>query len=287
MNDKMSKWSLYLLILSFSHLLILIKKMNKERLPGINLFNLTGKTAIITGGSQGLGLAMAEGLASAGANIVVVNRNAQKGVAAVAKIKQLYGVAAMSIVADVTSEEQTINMAKQAIDRFGKIDILINNAGISVRGGIDDLTAEEFKNVMDVNVTGVWLCTKALTPHMKANKNGRIINTGSTLGLVGYADRSTYVASKGAVVQMTKGLALELAPWNINVNVICPGPFLTEMSQGTANSPEANKMIIESTAVERWGDLKEIQGIAIYLASDAATYTVGAAISVDGGWVAK
>ena len=287
MNDKMSKWSPYLLILSFSHSLILIKKMNKERLPGINLFNLTRKTAIITGGSQGLGLAMAEGLASAGANIVVVNRNAQKGVAAVAKIKQLYGVAAMSIVADVTSEEQTINMAKQAIDRFGKIDILINNAGISVRGGIDDLTAEEFKSVMDVNVTGVWLCTKALTPHMKANKNGRIINTGSTLGLVGYADRSTYVASKGAVVQMTKGLALELAPWNINVNVICPGPFLTEMSQGTANSPEANKMIIESTAVERWGDLKEIQGIAIYLASDAATYTVGAAISVDGGWVAK
>ena len=259
----------------------------KAKLPGIHLFDLTGKNAIVTGGSQGLGLAMAEGLASAGANIAIVNRNEQKGIAAAKRIKELYDVEAISIIADVTQEEQTLKMAQVAIATFGKIDILINNAGISVRGGIEEVSAADFKRVMDVNVTGVWLCTKALTPHMKANKNGRIINTGSTLGLVGYAERSTYVASKGAVVTMTKGLALELAPWNINVNAICPGPFLTEMSQATANSPEANKMIVDSTALERWGELKELQGIAIYLASDAATYTVGAAISVDGGWVAK
>ncbi len=261
--------------------------MGKEKLPGIKLFDLSGKTAIITGGYRGLGLAMAEGLASAGANIVIVSRNKADGLIAAKQIEKSYGVRAIAIGADVSIEEQTLDMAKKAIDTFGKIDILINNAGISVRGPIEEVTAEDFRRVMDVNVTGVWLCTKALVPHMKANKNGRIINIGSTLGLVGYADRSTYVASKGAVVTMTKGLALELAPWNINVNAICPGPFLTEMSKATANLPAANKMIVESTAVERWGELKEIQGIAIYLASDAATFTVGAAISVDGGWVAK
>ena len=261
--------------------------MGKEKLPGIKLFDLSGKTAIITGGYRGLGLAMAEGLASAGANIVIVSRNKADGLIAAKQIEKSYGVRAIAIGADVSIEEQTLDMAKEAIDTFGKIDILINNAGISVRGPIEEVTAEDFRRVMDVNVTGVWLCTKALVPHMKANKNGRIINIGSTLGLVGYADRSTYVASKGAVVTMTKGLALELAPWNINVNAICPGPFLTEMSKATANLPAANKMIVESTAVERWGELKEIQGIAIYLASDAATFTVGAAISVDGGWVAK
>ena len=261
--------------------------MAKEKLPGIKLFDLSGKNAIVTGGYRGLGLAMAEGLASAGANIAIVSRNKADGLKAALQIEKNYGVKAIAIGADVSIEEHTLNMAQIAIDTFGTIDILINNAGISVRGPIEEVSVEDFRRVMDVNVTGVWLCTKALVPHMKANKNGRIINTGSTLGLVRYTDRSGYIASKGAVVTITKGLALEVAPWNIYVNAICPGPFLTEMSKPTANLPAANKMIKDSTAVERWGDLREIQGMAIYLASDAATYTVGAAISVDGGWVAK
>ena len=258
-----------------------------KKLPGINLFDLTGKTAIVTGGSQGMGLAMAEGLASAGANLVIANRNKSNGIAAAERIKKLYNVEAISTTVDVTQEAQTLRMAKVAMDTYGTIDILINNAGISIRGGIEELSLDNFKKVMDVNVTGAWLCTKAVTPHMKANKSGRIINVGSTLGLVGYADRSTYVTSKGALVNMTKGLALELAPWNINVNAICPGPFLTEMNRANADSLESKKMISDSTAVNRYGDLKEIQGIAIYLASAAASYTVGSVISVDGGWVAK
>ena len=260
--------------------------MNKK-INGIKLFDLTGKTAIITGGSKGLGFAMAEGLASAGANVILVNRNKAEGQGAAAKIQEVYGTKAIAFAADISDEAQTLEMAKFAIQEFGKIDILINNAGISVRGAIDEVSAADFKRVMDVNVTGVWLCTKAVTPHMKARKQGRIINIGSTLGLVGYAERSPYTSSKGAVVQMTKGMALELAPWNINVNAICPGPFLTEMSQASVNDPKVNEMIVTSTALGRWGQLQEIQGIAIYLASDAASYTVGSIISVDGGWVAK
>ena len=258
-----------------------------KKVKGIKLFDLTGKTAIITGGSKGLGFAMAEGLASAGANVVLVNRNKTEGQRAAAKIHDLYETKAIAFAADISDEAQTLEMAKFVIQEFGTIDILINNAGISVRGAIDEVSAADFKRVMDVNVTGVWLCTKAVTPHMKERKQGRIINIGSTLGLVGYAERSPYTSSKGAVVQMTKGMALELAPWNINVNAICPGPFLTEMSQASVNDPKVNEMIVASTALGRWGQLQEIQGIAIYLASDAASYTVGSIISVDGGWVAK
>ena len=261
--------------------------MSNTALPGIKLFDLSNKTAIVTGGSKGLGLAMADGLASAGANIVIVNRKQEKGEAAATSIQENHGVRTLAISADVTQQAETEAMAKQTMETFGRIDILINNAGINIRGAIDDLNLEEFKRVMEVNVTGVWNCAKAVTPFMKAAKDGRIINIASTLGMVGLANRTPYTSSKGAVVQMTRALALELAPWNINVNAICPGPFLTEMNIPIAGSEEAKKFIVGATALGRWGELKEIQGLAIYLASDAATYTVGSIILVDGGWVAK
>ena len=178
-------------------------------------------------------------------------------------------------------------MAKSTVDQFGKIDILINSAGINIRGAIDELTLEDFQKVMDVNVTGTWLASKAVVPHMKKAKAGKIINLASTLGLVGLANRTPYTSSKGAVVQMTRALGLELAPYNINVNGVCPGPFLTEMNLPIAESEEAKNFIVGATALGRWGELEEIQGVAIYLASDAANYMVGELITVDGGWVAK
>ena len=254
---------------------------------GIGLFNLHGRVALVTGGSKGLGLSMAEGLASAGATIVIVNRNKDEGVEAAKKIKNMFGVDVVALQADVSDEGQVNAMIKNAVEHFGQIDILINNAGISARGPIDQMALADFQQVLDVNVTGVWLCTKAVVPYMKKRQRGRIINIGSTLSIVGYPERSPYTASKGAVTQMTKGLALELAPWNITVNAICPGPFLTEMSKSSAKDPAVNDMIISSTALGRWGDLIEIQGIAIYLASDASSYMTGALMSVDGGWVAK
>lgn len=261
--------------------------MDTQQLPGIKLFDLSGKTAIITGGSKGLGLAMAAGLASAGAKVMLVNRNAQQGKEAAESISQEYGTEAISFACDVTQESQTEAMAKAAIDAFGRIDILINSAGINIRGAIDELSSDDFNKVMDINVNGTWLCCKAVTPYMKQQKKGKIINISSTLGLVGLANRTPYTASKGAVVQMTRALGLELAPFNINVNAICPGPFLTEMNLPIAETEEAKNFIVGATALERWGELKEIQGAALFLASDAANYMVGSMVTVDGGWTAR
>jgi NAD(P)-dependent dehydrogenase (short-subunit alcohol dehydrogenase family) len=261
--------------------------MGTEILPGIKQFDLSGKAAIITGGSKGLGLAMAAGLASAGADVMLVNRNAAEGAQAARQLSQDYGTKALSFGADITSQEQTEAMAAAAIEAFGKIDILINSAGINIRGPIDELTAAEFNQVMAVNVNGTWLCCRAVTPYMKKNGRGSIINLASTLGLVGLANRTPYTASKGAVVQMTRALALELAPFNIKVNAICPGPFLTEMNLPIADTEEGKKFVVGATALGRWGEMREIQGAAIFLASDAGSYMVGSMLTVDGGWTAR
>ena len=261
--------------------------MTTSTLSGIKQFNLSGKVAIVTGGSKGLGLAMAAGMASAGANILLVNRNAAEGQAAAEDLSTSFGVKSASYSGNVTSESDMQQMAEYAIDHFGRIDILINNAGINIRGAIDELAHDEFKKVMDVNVDGIWLASKAVVPSMKRQKWGRIINIASTLGLVGMSNRTPYASSKGAVVQMTRALGLELATHNICVNAICPGPFLTEMNIPIAETEEAKKFVVGATALGRWGELQEIQGAAIFLASDAASYMVGSMLTVDGGWTAK
>ncbi|MCF2505034.1 glucose 1-dehydrogenase [Dyadobacter sp. CY107] len=259
--------------------------MSVSDLPGIKLFDLSGKVAVITGGSKGLGLAMAAGLASAGANIVLVNRNALDGEKSAAELR-VFGTQVTSFAADITSVDQTEAMVRFVVETFGKIDILINSAGINIRGPIDQLSLGDFNQVMEVNVNGTWLASRAVTPLMKQQRSGKIINLASTLGLVGLANRTPYTASKGAVVQMTRALAMELAPFNINVNAICPGPFLTEMNIPIADSDEARDIIIGATALQRWANLQEIQGAAIFLSSEASSYMVGSILTVDGGWTA-
>lgn len=262
-------------------------QLDLSQLPGINLFSLKGKSAIITGGSKGLGLAMAAGLASAGANVMLVSRNASDGDEAASQIAKEYGVKALTFSADVVNQSQMEEMAKTAFEAFGSIDILINSAGINIRGAIDELKPEDFTKVMEVNVTGTWLACRAVTPYMKDAGKGSIINLASTLGLVGLSNRTPYASSKGAVVQMTRSLGLEFAPFNITVNAICPGPFLTDMNLPIANTEEGKKFVVGATALGRWGELKEIQGAAIFLASDAGKYMVGSMVTVDGGWTAR
>jgi NAD(P)-dependent dehydrogenase (short-subunit alcohol dehydrogenase family) len=255
--------------------------------PGIELFRMEGRTAIVTGGSKGLGLAMAAGLASAGARVMLVSRRGEEAAAGAALIAEKYGVDACGVSADVTSEQQTADVVRQALQRWQRVDVLVNNAGINIRGPIDELTEEQFDQVYRTNVQGVWLMARAVVPVMKAAGYGRIINLASTLGVVGLANRTPYASSKGAVVQMTRTLGLELAPFGITCNAICPGPFLTEMNIPIADTAEAKQFIVGATALKRWGQLKEIQGAAIYLASDASSYTTGSLLTVDGGWTAQ
>ena len=256
-------------------------------LPGIKQFDLTGKVAIVTGGSKGLGFAMASGLASAGANVLLASRNLDEAQAAADEIARDYGHRAIAFCGDVTSSEANEAMVQQAISEFGRLDILIANAGVNIRGPIDELTADEFREVMDVNVNGVWLSCRAAIPHMKKANYGRIILLASTLGLVGLENRTPYASSKGAVVQMNRALGLELAKTGITCNAICPGPFLTPMNVPIAEDEQTKKFIVGAVAMERWGQLNEIQGAAIFLASDAASYMTGSTVTVDGGWTAR
>ena len=261
--------------------------MSSPPLPGVKLFDLTGRVALVTGGSKGLGHAMAAGLASAGADVVLVSRHGEEAQAGAESIVRDHGRRAIGRACDVTAPDQVEGVFAEAERELGPVDILINSAGINIRALIADLTPAQFEQVMSVNVTGTWLCCRAALPRMRARRRGRIINLASALGLVGLAGRTPYTASKSAVIGMTRTLALEGANDGITANAICPGPFLTEMNRPIADTEDGQKFVVGATALKRWARLEEIQGMAIFLASDASSYVTGAAIAVDGGWTAQ
>ena len=241
---------------------------------------------MVTGGSRGLGAVMAEALSYAGASVAVTSRSLSDAEAKASEISSATGGEALGVEMEATDTESVGAAVSGAVERFGGLDILVNNAGILVRGAIGDLKRAEFEESLTVNVTGPWLVCRAAAPHLWESGCGRVINVSSTFGLVAAPDRTAYTSSKGAVVQLTKALAMEWAPHGVNVNAIAPGPFLTEMNVAHQHSEHSVRVIGQEVALRRWGELHEIAGAAIYLASDASSYVTGSVLTVDGGWTA-
>ena len=243
--------------------------------------------AIVTGGNGGLGLGMALGLAGAGANIVVAARDQAKTNQALAEIKAL-GVAVLGIELDVSQEADVSRMVGQTVETLGRVDILVNNAGISVRSQPQELSADDWDRVVDVNLKSVFLASKEVHPHMKEQGGGKIINIGSMFSLFGSDWVSPYSASKGGVVQLTKSLAVAWATDNIQVNAILPGWFMTGLTESIPErDPARYELINQRIPAQRWGDPEELQGPVVFLASSASDYVTGAVLTVDGGYSVK
>ncbi|HEY66347.1 MAG TPA: 3-oxoacyl-ACP reductase FabG [Caldilineae bacterium] len=253
----------------------------------LQLFRLDNRVALVTGGSKGLGKAMALALAGAGADVAISSRHLDEAEAAAQEIAEATGRRVIPIRADVTSADDVNAMVDQVVRELGRIDILVNNAGINRRGPILELDVETWHQIIETNLTGPWLCAKAVGPHMIAQRWGRVINVSSILGLVGLEERTPYASSKGGLIQMTRTLALEWAPYGITVNALCPGPIMTAINEVFKQNLEAYEAFRRRIPLGRWGDPEDIQGAVLFMASEASRFMTGAVIVVDGGWTAQ
>jgi len=250
-------------------------------------FDIERQTAVVTGASSGLGVTFAETLAECGINLVIAARRYERLVEVAEDLSSKYGVKVVPVKADVSKEDQVINMVKTAVERFGSVEILVNNAGIASLSPSVDMSLEEWKKVIDVNLTGVFLCARAAAREMIKKKYGKIVNIASIYGAVGdIYPTAPYYASKGAVINLTRALAVEWAPYKINVNAIAPGFFPSEMTESVFQDEEALKYILSRTPLGRTGEPLDLKAALIYLASPASNYVTGQTIFVDGGWTA-
>jgi 2-deoxy-D-gluconate 3-dehydrogenase len=254
----------------------------------LHLFDLTGKVAIVTGGNGGIGLAIARGLAQAGARLAIIARNAAKSQEAAQLLTQETGSTPLILAADVAVADQVASATASVRERLGRIDILFNNAGISIRKPPQALTPEEWQSVLDVNLTGAFLMAQAVYPALQEAGGGKIINIGSMTSLFGAGYAAPYTASKGGIVQLSRSLAVAWAADNIQVNALLPGWFETDLTDAArAEVPGLYERVLGRIPAGRWAKPQDIVGTAIWLASAASDYVTGAAIAVDGGFSAS
>ncbi len=248
------------------------------------MFDLKSKVAIVTGGNGGIGLGMARGLAMAGARIVVAARDQVKSRAAVGELEAL-GAEAVAIPVDVTDEAAVGALVARTLERCGRLDILVNNAGTNIRKPADQYTLDEWRQVLDTNLTSAFLCSRAAYPALKAAGGGKIINVGSMLSIFGASFAPAYGASKGGIVQLTKSLASAWAPDNIQANAVLPGWIDTDLTRRARREiPGLEGAVLRRTPAGRWGVIDDLAGVAVFLASRASDFVTGTAIPVDGGY---
>jgi NAD(P)-dependent dehydrogenase (short-subunit alcohol dehydrogenase family) len=247
---------------------------------------LAGRIALITGASRGLGKAMAIALAGEGASIALVGRDREQLEKSAEEVWRT-GSGGQVFQADVTSEDGVRRLEAEVSQALGRIDILINNAGVNVRKAITEFTLAEWRYVIDTTLTGTFLMCRAFVPHMKGRDYGRIINLASTMAHVSIAARTAYSASKSGILGFTRALALELAPERITVNAISPGLFATEMNTPLMENPALNAQFVSKIPLARWGKVEEVGRLAVYLCSPEAGYITGTDVLMDGGWCAQ
>lgn len=256
----------------------------------VNLFNLEGKVALVTGASGGLGRAFAEAMAEAGADVVCADLRAESLDETVKKIERI-GRKGLAVVTDVTKAEDVQDMVRKGVERFGRIDILINNAGIAETPyPAHDLPVEEWDKVVAVNLRGVFLVAKEVLQVMVKQKEGKVINMGSVWGKVGSSSivpLPAYTATKGAIINLTRELALEYAPLGIHVNCLAPGFFRSGLGEGAYQNPQFVDMASKTIPMGRIGEPEDLKGSILYLASKASDLVTGHALVIDGGYLAR
>jgi NAD(P)-dependent dehydrogenase (short-subunit alcohol dehydrogenase family) len=250
-------------------------------------FRLDGKVALVTGGARGLGKTMATALAQAGADIALSGRSQDACRQAAAEIAGATGRKVGAFSADVTKIADVEQLATDIDGEFGRVDILVNNAGINIRGPIEALTEADWDAVVDTNLKGPFLCARAFGPRMVRRGWGRVVNLGSVLGVIGLPGRAPYASSKAGIINLTRVLALEWAGTGVTANALCPGAFGTEMNRSLLEDPVKYKEFVAQIPMGRWGEVEELTGAVVFLASDASSYVTGTSIFVDGGWIAR
>jgi len=250
-------------------------------------FNIKGQTAIVTGASSGLGVTFAETLAEKEVNLVIAARRYEKLVKVAEDLTKRYKVKVIPIQTDVSQEEQVVKMVRIAVENFGSLEILVNNAGIASLSASVDMKLEEWKRVINVNLTGVFLCARTAAREMMKKKYGKIVNIASIYGAVGdIFPAAPYYASKGAVINLTRALAIEWSPHKINVNAIAPGFFSSEMTEEIFKNKQALEHILSRTPLGRTGEPVDLKAALLYLACPSSNYVTGQTLFVDGGWTA-